>query len=140
MNRIYQGRVSRAEIADGKNWKPFAAESNAARAAWERALWEHHELFQDAVNYYTLALVALGEGLPAEHPITKLRERMRAVWDAFPRKTASPALSLGQSLRKWLGADAKMTFEDACKWVQSHGAASSTNKALAIGLLCRQAE
>lgn len=63
MNRIYQGRVCDAEIADGKNWKPFAAEPKAARAAWERALWEHHELFQDAISYYTLALAALAEGL-----------------------------------------------------------------------------
>jgi len=29
----------------------------------EDALWNHHVVYQDAVNYYTLALVALGAGL-----------------------------------------------------------------------------
>ena len=120
MNRIYQGRVSKVEIQNpnkeatkNKYWIELSKEEG------ENALWQHHGLFQDAVNYYTLALVALGEGLPTEHPITKLRERMRMAWDEFPSKTASPALSLGQSLRKWLGVDTKMTFEDACSAVVS---------------------
>ena len=44
MNRFYQGRVSRVEIPDGKGeWKKFDA--------GESALWQHHELFQDAVNF-----------------------------------------------------------------------------------------
>jgi hypothetical protein len=37
---------------------------------WQTALWEHHELFQDAVNYYTFAITALGEDLPNNHPVT----------------------------------------------------------------------
>lgn len=54
MNRIYQGKVTKVEIPDGKDesgktrWKPLHD--------WPSALWRHHELFQDAVNYYTLAL------------------------------------------------------------------------------------
>jgi hypothetical protein len=44
MNRIYQGRVTRVEVQDGKGgWKPFDN--------WQAALWRHHEMFHDAVNY-----------------------------------------------------------------------------------------
>ncbi len=46
MNRIYQGRVSRAEIIDEKSGAPVPAE----KFDWESALWEHHGLFQDAVK------------------------------------------------------------------------------------------
>ncbi len=88
------------------------------KGPWEDALWDHHQLFQDAVNYYTLALVALGEGLPAEHPMTKLRGRMALAWDAFPREVAS-ALSLGQSVRSWLGLVKDAVFEEAIKKVLS---------------------
>lgn len=45
MNRIYQGRVSRAEIIDEKGNVTSAPEWD-----WESALWEHHALFQDAVK------------------------------------------------------------------------------------------
>ena len=84
MNRIYQGRVCDAEIADGKNWKLFAAEPKAARAAWERALWEHHELFQDAVNYYIAALAALGTSPGSK--LTRLRGLLEKVWEGFDKK------------------------------------------------------
>ncbi|MFA7344400.1 MAG: hypothetical protein WC003_08860 [Terrimicrobiaceae bacterium] len=98
MNRIYQGRVTKVQIPKEGVTKPKLPEDwqdldpddpRESRRLGEEALWKHHELFQDAVNYYTLALVALGEWLPAEHPITKLRERMRVAWDEFPRKTPS---------------------------------------------------
>jgi hypothetical protein len=43
MNRIYQGRVSKVEIPDGKNeWKKLDD--------GESAPWQHHQLFQDAGN------------------------------------------------------------------------------------------
>jgi hypothetical protein len=46
MNRIYQGRVSKVEIpkpGDKENpWQPLPN--------WQDLLWQHHELFQDAVN------------------------------------------------------------------------------------------
>ena len=53
MNRIYQGKVTKVEVPDGKD------ESGKTRRKplddWQSALWRHHELFQDAVNYYTVA-------------------------------------------------------------------------------------
>ena len=55
MNRIYQGRVSKVEILDGKNADGQPLEN------WQSVLpvapklseggGQHHELFQVAVNY-----------------------------------------------------------------------------------------
>ena len=45
MNRIYQGRVTRVETLDEQELP-------------KSVLWEHHKLFQDAVNYYTVVLDA----------------------------------------------------------------------------------
>lgn len=52
MNRIYQGKVTAVEIPDGKDkWKPFDAAPKKNREQWQSALWQHHQLFQDAVNF-----------------------------------------------------------------------------------------
>jgi hypothetical protein len=58
MNRIYQGKVTKVELRNVQGeWEALP------KAEWQTALWQHHQLFQDAVNYYTLALAALAEGL-----------------------------------------------------------------------------
>ncbi|MBI3987451.1 MAG: type V CRISPR-associated protein Cas12b [Lentisphaerae bacterium] len=62
MNRIYQGKVTAVEILDGKEPKPFDSDPKKAKEKWQAALWQHHQLFQDAVNYYTLALAAMAVG------------------------------------------------------------------------------
>jgi hypothetical protein len=47
MNRIYQGRVSKVEIPKpGDKENPCQPLPN-----WQDILWQHHELFQDAVNF-----------------------------------------------------------------------------------------
>src|SRR5207253_1890067 len=84
------------------------------RQQWQDALWQHHELFQDAVNYYTVALAALGGGLPDEHPISQLRKQMVAAWEEFPKKTTHAAQSLRQSVAPWLKIDSNASFQDAC--------------------------
>lgn len=45
MNRIYQGRVSNVEISTGNKDKPWQPLDD-----WQSVLWQHHELFQDAVS------------------------------------------------------------------------------------------
>lgn len=56
LNRIYQGRVSGIEFDRG---------SSKANSDWQPApggdenLWRHHELFQDAINYYLVGILAL---------------------------------------------------------------------------------
>jgi len=79
MNRIYQGRVTSVEVLKSgtKNeWEPLPD--------WQGALWQHHELFQDAVNYYTLALAAMAEGLTRDTAqgaaALAWREQVRENW------------------------------------------------------------
>ncbi len=65
MNRIYQGKVTNVEIYVPANkekpWQPFDPDPKQAKAKWQSALlvrskpgedgWQHHQLFQDAVNF-----------------------------------------------------------------------------------------
>ena len=78
MNRIYQGRVSKVEIPGDKEnpWQPL---SN-----WQDLLWQHHQLFQDAVNYYIVALASLGSS--PDSKLTRLRELLKPVWEGFDKK------------------------------------------------------
>lgn len=82
LNRIYQGRVGKVEIPKGKDEWVELEEGQSA-------LWQHHELFQDATNYYLLALLALAQD-PA-NPATSIRKRIadpaseHQVWTSFPR-------------------------------------------------------
>ena len=78
MNRIYQGRVTGVEVPEGKNeWKALDND------IWQKALREQHEIFQDGVNYYFVALAAMAEGLkPAKEDdrtkeIESLEEELR---------------------------------------------------------------
>jgi IS605 OrfB family transposase len=68
MNRIYQGKVTAVEIPEGKDWKKLN-DGN-----WRTVLWRHHELFQDAVNYYTLALAAMAGGFGRDDPKSRENE------------------------------------------------------------------
>lgn len=64
MNRIYQGKVTNVEAESDETPLSSAAIQKGKKGCkplpdWQDALWQHHQLFQDAVNYYTLALAAL---------------------------------------------------------------------------------
>ncbi len=92
MNRIYQGRVSHAELIDDKgSLLPALPNWNGTDT-----LWDHHALFQDAVNYYIVCLLALAQPGNALSPI---REKLDAkdesghddelmVWRPFRRRGA----------------------------------------------------
>lgn len=103
MNRIYQGRVTGVEIPDGKDekdnqkWKPLDK--------WQSVLWEHHELFQDAVNYYLIALLALARD--SGNPAALIRKRMddptaeHQIWTSF-RRRGQTRLGMRDSVAKYL--------------------------------------
>jgi len=76
MNRIYQGRVTNVEIV--RDGKPEPLPN------WQTALWQHHQLFQDAVNHYIVALASLGRA--DNSPLTRLRERISAVWERVEKQ------------------------------------------------------
>lgn len=92
MNRIYQGRVTNVEIANpdkqtppDHRWLPFDADPKQAKAKWQTALWQHHQLFQDAVNYYLFCLAAMASD--GSTPMGKLRNQLGDVWEPFVRKS-----------------------------------------------------
>ena len=98
MNRIYQGRVARVETL-GKG------SADQLLNDWPKVLWQHHELFQDAVNYYTLALATMAEGLNADSAKGKAalawREQVRDSWLHARRKAIGfPGPHI--RLAKWL--------------------------------------
>lgn len=113
MNRIYQGRVSRVQTlrpfgecgckkrsehgTKPEHWAELDSDPKCARELGEAALWEHHRLFQDAVNYYIIALAALG--VSPDSPLTKLRERLGAVWESFDKR-GEQRDGMGESLRR----------------------------------------
>ncbi|MCI0541284.1 MAG: type V CRISPR-associated protein Cas12b, partial [Verrucomicrobiales bacterium] len=91
MNRIYQGKVTNVQIANpekdarpDKCWLTFDPDPKQAKAKWQSALWQHHQLFQDAVNYYIVALAALGAS--PDSKLTRLRELLKPIWEGFDRK------------------------------------------------------
>ena len=80
MNRIYQGRVTRIEAKNSVgnfNPTPFGRDQSSC------PLWRHHSVFQDAVNYYLLALASMAK-VPvqnADRLMTDLPKRIGESWE-----------------------------------------------------------
>ena len=72
LNRIYQGRVVSCQDEYGNGIDCF-----------EKLLFEHHQLFQDAVNYYLFALVAMA--LETDATFGKIKQQLKDVWNDFYR-------------------------------------------------------
>lgn len=104
MNRIYQGRVSNVEIptilsaSNGERKKGAVSKQAEWQPLpnWQETLWQHHALFQDAVNYYLVCLLALAR---PGNPLWPIREKLDAhdeadqpdelmVWRPFRRRGA----------------------------------------------------
>lgn len=134
MNRIYQGKVTKVEIIKGKDakGKPVWEELKD----WQSALWNHHELFQDAVNYYTLALAAMAAGVDRDSIQAKaLREwvaKVRETWVNANKKSevfAGPQERLAPILKL---TPAEASFEKAVKRVLSSSRANASQRASAL--------
>ncbi len=131
MNRIYQGRVSKVEIATGDKANPWQSLEN-----WQSTLWQHHEIFQDAINYYILALAALADPAHAtSRLIQDLRNRVNEAWVDFPRSVAGNARSLRDSVAKWLQISRDATLEDGFNAVLNGNEATPKMRTLALALL-----
>jgi hypothetical protein len=145
MNRIYQGKVTAVEIPDGKdergqpNWKKIDD--------WQLVLWQHHQLFQDAVNYYTLCLANMAEGAGAElarsgeqkrprvTAMLNWRKELRGQWKRASRKARhfdGPHATLIKHLKN---ATAEMEFEDVEKRSLRNGASAELRLAALLNLL-----
>ncbi|MEM1296641.1 MAG: hypothetical protein AAGH89_14835, partial [Verrucomicrobiota bacterium] len=95
MNRIYQGRVGSADV-DGTKF-----ESSQLTKPENNPLWRHHEIFQDAVNYYLVALGALADPNAKESSrlVNDLLSQLERSWDEFPRKNLDSRLPKPRPLR-----------------------------------------
>ena len=139
MNRIYQGRVTKVEIPDGKNESGKPRWKELPKTEWEHALWNHHQLFQDAVNYYIVALAALADPEHATSRLIKdLRSRVNAAWSEFPRSVGGDARSLRQSIAHWLQLSDEASLEDASEAVLNGNEATPQVRALSLALLLNQ--
>jgi IS605 OrfB family transposase len=136
MNRIYQGRVSKMQIENHEEasrkdlpWLQLAKEEGDA------ALWDHHCIFQDAVNYYLIALGALAspDAATSDRVILDLRTRLAESWDSFPRPNSKDKRSLKNSVCPWLGLGGDATLEDGFERIlfnQDAQAALANSRAL----------
>lgn len=75
MNRIYQAKVSKIELLNSR--------AEPEKELGLEVLGEHHQLFQDAVNYYLIALAAMASD--PKSPMGKMRERMSESWEEISR-------------------------------------------------------
>ena len=111
LNRIYQGRISKVEIANPDKTvattTPFLPLEN-----WQEKLWQHHVLFQDAVNYNITAIAALGSS--SDSPLTKLQSLLREVWDSADKKGQTRE-GMGESFKRIWQLDKPPTFDEAVK-------------------------
>ena len=129
MNRIYQGRVNKGALlkaghkgTDPDDWQDLAEPG--------QSLLEHHRIFQDAINYYMVALGALADPKHAEGDpfVAGLRERLSFAWDQFPRQeVVKEARSLRDSVAPWLGLDPKASLEDAFEVILSEDHPAEAN-------------
>ncbi len=107
---------------------------DAQREQWQSALWEHHQLFQDAVNYYAFALAVMAEGMMEKDEDGKEKPtgmasfaeqlfgngkavtdstRVEGRWHDFNHKGGTRA-GLKHSLARTLGLDAKTITREQC--------------------------
>jgi hypothetical protein len=128
MNRIYQGKVTAVEIpgSEGEQGRPLDID----------VLWQHHELFQDAVNYYLVCLLSLATDPESE--MAKLRARITKegsetyVWGSF-RKRGVTRRGMQKSVAQFLTPENDApTFEQSSAAVLAGNTMVETNDGRAI--------
>lgn len=128
MNRIYQGRVSKIQILDTEGVLRSAPVGDVATCV----LWQHHRLFQDAVNYYLVALGSLADSGSENRVIRDLRARLAESWEKFPRDKQG-ARSLRDSIRTSLvELKPDATLQDAFSFILAGNDAPLRAKTLSL--------
>ncbi len=133
MNRIYQGRVTRVQIpapAKTEETNGRKKEKGPKKTEWidlpegEAALWRHHELFQDAVNFDTVALAIMAEGArDSKGELTSMGSfaaQVKERWEDFTHK-GKKREGLRRSLSRTLGiTPEETTWEECVKRIFGH--------------------
>lgn len=128
MNRIYQGRVSKIQIPNTEGFLKNAPHGNSETCV----LWQHHCIFQDAVNYYLAALGSLADSDSDNRVIGDLRARFLESWERFPRDIHG-ASSLRDSLRRSLpGLKQSATLQEGFDLILAGNEASPRAKVLSL--------
>jgi len=124
MNRIYQGRVTQVRVLkleQSPKQTGLTPKLKRTELQWEDVndgealLWRHHELFQDAVNYYIVALASLGSS--PDSKLTKLRKLLEDVWLGFD-KNGQRRQGMGDSLQRALQLTEVPTLDEAVARLQ----------------------
>ena len=138
MKRIYQGRITKVEIlgnaVSNNQWLELPD--------WQSVLWDHHSLFQDAVNYYTLALAAMAEGCQQDSSNEALLEWRKKVKESWLKAKRRAIAFDGphNRLARWLAvtdtteSDAEKAFNNCASAVFNQGS-SATKEARAEALV-----
>ena len=92
IHRIYQGRLLHLWRKNDGDWLPVDGQMSL--------IWDHHSLFQSAINYYSVALMALATDPTSQEG--RLRKRMEDRWNDFEDK-GRMRCGLRKSLRPFLG-------------------------------------
>lgn len=106
LTRTYQGRITSVRICSSSKKKK--QQESLPVENWEELFWEYHVLFQDAVNYYLIALAALA----SDHNSSagKLKARIEEAWN----KPDSP---LRESLKRVFDISRETTAAEIFKLV-----------------------
>jgi IS605 OrfB family transposase len=133
MNRIYQGRVAKVEI-ENPDKEARKALPGLELPDWKQYLWAHHELFQDAINYYLMAIAAMASD--QESPAGKLRQRMAEAWEPFERAGRKFAgLHCSLSRIQCPGISEESSIQDGFKAVLTRNLVEPKVLQLAVDLL-----
>ncbi len=132
--RAKLSKEERARTAKSPELEEYERLRDEQRKEWESALWEHHQLFQDAVNYYAFALAAMAKGMVEKDkdgnerltPMAQFAEQVfgngkpktvedciEGRWDDFDQKGGKRP-GLKHSLARTLGLDAKTVTPEDC--------------------------
>ena len=139
MKRIYQGRVTQieAENFDG-NFNPVAFGRDQSTCP----LWKHHSVFQDAVNYYLLALASMAKEpvQNADRLMSDLPKRIAESWEIFPKPDAARAgaKSLRDSVAPWIGLDGSATLERAASAILEGNMSEGRTLSYALALILHE--
>ena len=143
MNRIYQGRASRLELLDDTKKAPAVLETFDSKALTNQTnpLWKHHEIFQDAVNYYLVALASLAQG--TEEAKEELSDNERLASDLITRTTESWTQFRGnttdrhlhRSLSTWLNFSGGESIQDSFDLILKDNPSTPETRRLALQLI-----
>ena len=130
MNRIYQGKITALEMEQSK--REFVSTQFGNEA--DCPIYRHHRIFQDAINYYLLALGALATvDDKTSNPVElNLRLRLAEAWAAFPHSNLQGARSLRDSVCHWLGLGPEATMDEAMAVILAENDACSELRSLAF--------